>query len=140
FDTIAFQKARARGSRWFSLWTLDLIDGEARNITEVAVSANAAIVCPSWSPDGKKLTFSTIVAPAMTAANGKPQGQQDIWTVNADGTNKHRVTDGNGASGTPYWAPNNRIFFVSNRGGAECIWSASSDQTKTATANVDTGE
>ena len=102
-DRIAFQRARQRGSRWFSLWTLDLIDGEARRVTEVAVSSNAAIVSPAWSPDGQKLTFGTIVDP-QRSTNGKSDGQQDVWTVNADGTNKHRLTDGNGTNLSPFWA------------------------------------
>jgi TolB protein len=125
-DQIAFQRARQRGSRWFSLWTLDLVNGEARNVTEVAVSANAAIVSPSWSPDGGKLAFSTIVDPSAADAHGKPQGPQDIWTVNADGSNRQRLTDGNGVNTTPFWSRDNRVFFVSNRSGVECVWSAQS--------------
>lgn len=142
-DEIAFQKARARGSRWFSLWTLDLVDGEARRVTEVAVSSNAAIVSPSWSPDGKRLTFATIVEPARTVG-AKPVGQQDIWTIASDGTSRHRITDGNGICATPCWGADNRIYFVSNRGGNECIWSAHADQTSshsdTATAGAETKE
>src|SRR5438552_2160594 len=49
-DRIAYQRPRQRGSRWFSLWTMDLVDGEGRRPTEVAVSPVAAIVTPSWSP------------------------------------------------------------------------------------------
>jgi TolB protein len=139
-DQIAFQKARARGSRWFSLWTLDLIEGEARRVTEVAVSANAAIVSPSWSPDGKQLSFATIVEPAQTI-NGKPRGQQDIWTINTDGTNRHRITDGNGICATPFWSSDNRIYFVSDRGGNECVWSTRVDSgSNLPTAAADTKE
>lgn len=127
-DRIAFQKSRARGSRWFSLWTLDLIDGEARRVTEVAVSSNAAIVSPVWSPDGTRLAFSTIVDPAR--AGGTPSAvQQDIWTVNADGSARQRITDGNGTNATPFWASNGRIYFVSDRGGTECVWSAQAGGT-----------
>ncbi|HVT90243.1 MAG TPA: DPP IV N-terminal domain-containing protein [Tepidisphaeraceae bacterium] len=126
-DQIAFQKARARGSRWFSLWTLDLVDGQARRQTEVAVSSNAAIVCPTWSPDGKKLTFSTIVEPTKDKG-----GQQDVWTINADGTNRHRVTDGNGTSASPFWAAGNRIYFVSNRNGTDSVWSVKADENSVA--------
>lgn len=139
-SVIAFQKARARGSRWFSLWTLDLVDGEAKNVTEVAVSSNAAIVSPTWSPDGHKLSFSTIVDPAKNAT-GRPTGQQDIWVVNADGSNRRRITDGNGVSSTPFWGADNRIYFVSNRGGTDCIWSAQVDQvSNTATVGADNKE
>jgi Tol biopolymer transport system component len=136
-DRIAFQRARQRGSRWFSLWTLDLIDGEARRVTEVAVSSNAAIVSPAWSADGKKIAFGTIVDPQRTSG-GKNEGQQDVWTINADGTNKHRLTDGNGTNLSPFWARDGRVFFVSNRGGSECIWSAQADAKIDGTAVTDT--
>ncbi len=127
-DRIAFQRARQRGSRWFSLWTLDLTDGESRRVTEVAASSNAAIVCPTWSPDGKQIAFATIAEP-NNSTGAKPLGQQDIWTVSSDGSGRHRVTDGVGLNLGPCWAANNRIFFVSDRGGAECIWSAQADAT-----------
>lgn len=123
-DQIAFQRARQRGSRWFSLWTLDLVAGEARSVTEVAVSANSAIVSPTWSPDGGKLAFSTIVNPAYTDPKGRPTGQQDVWTINVDGTNRQRLTDGTGVNATPFWSRDGRVFFVSDRNGVECVWSA----------------
>jgi Tol biopolymer transport system component len=133
-DRIAFQRARQRGSRWFSLWTMDLIDNEPRNITEVAVSANAALVSPSWSPDGKKITFATIVEPARTNNKGRPEGQQDIWTVNADGSNRHRITDGNATNAVPCWGADGRIYFISDRGGSECVWSGQCDGSPTKMA------
>jgi len=122
-NQIAFQRARQRGSRWFSLWTLDLIDGEARRVTEVAASSNAAIVSPVWNPDGKRLAFSTIVNPAFSK-EGRPRGQQDIWTISADGSNRKRITDGTGLNLSPAWSADGRIYFISDRGGAECVWSA----------------
>jgi TolB protein len=125
-DRIAFQKARQRGSRWFSLWTLDLVDGEARQVTEVAVSSNAAIVAPTWSPDGQKLAFATIAQPTKDL-NGKTGGQKDIWTINSDGTNRQRVTDGIGINISPCWSADNQIYFISDRCGAECVWSVRYD-------------
>jgi TolB protein len=124
-ERIAYQRARQRGSRWFSLWTLDLSDGEARRITEVAVSSNSAIISPCWSPDGKRLAFSTVVDPAQTN-KGKPRGQQDIWIVDADGGGRHRLTDGTSTCLTPYWA-GDRVYFVSDRGGHENVWSVKAE-------------
>jgi TolB protein len=138
-DRIAFQRARQRGSRWFSLWTLDLLDGEARRVTEVAVSSNAAVVTPAWSPDGKKLAFGTIVDPQRSVGD-KAEGQQDVWTINADGSNKHRVTDGTGANLAPFWARDGRVFFTSDRGGNECVWSANADEKTEAVTATDTRE
>ena len=134
-DRIAFQRARQRGSRWFSLWTLDLIDGEARRVTEVAVSSNAAIVSPAWSPDGKSLVFATILDPnknKKTTSTGR--GEQDIWTIAADGSDRRRVTDGNGINLSPFWSTDNRVYFVSNRSGNESVWSVRPETEKVFTA------
>ncbi len=136
-DRIAFQRARQRGSRWFSLWTLDLVDGDAHRVTEVAVSSNAAIVSPAWSPDGKRLVFATILDPnrkTKTVKNVK--GEQDIWTIASDGTDRRRVTDGNGINLSPFWASDNRVYFVSNRSGNEAIWSVRPGTGTTFTANA----
>jgi TolB protein len=136
-DRIAFQRARQRGSRWFSLWTLDLIDGDAHRVTEVAVSSNAAIVSPSWSPDGKRLVFATILDPNRKTKTVKNvRGEQDIWTIAADGTDRRRVTDGNGINLSPFWASDNRVYFVSNRSGNEAIWSVRPGTGTTFTANA----
>jgi Tol biopolymer transport system component len=118
-DKIAFQRARQRGSRWFSLWTLDLVDG-----------ANAAIVSPCWSPDGAKLAFATIAQPS-NSSGAKPLGQQDIWTVNCDGANRRRLTDGVGLNLAPCWASDNRVYFISDRAGPECVWSVHAEDAKT---------
>jgi TolB protein len=138
-DRIAYQRSRQRGSRWFSLWTMDLIDGEGRRNTEVAVSNNAAIVSPCWSPDGKKLAFTTVV---QNVEGSKGAGQQDVWTIDADGGNKQRLTDGNGTNLSPSWSPDNRVFFISNRGGNETIWSvhAGAGSAAAATMTADTKE
>lgn len=127
-DRIAFQRARARGARWFSLWTIDLIEGEAKRPTELAVSTNAAVICPAWSPDGKKVTFATVVEPAQLQ-NGKPLGQQDIWIINADGTGRQRLTDGRGSNTTPFWGRDGRVYFISDRGGNESIWSVAANSS-----------
>jgi TolB protein len=142
-DRIAFQRARQRGSRWFSLWTLDLIEGEGHRLTEITASSNAAIISPSWNPDGSRLTFATIVEPtaapagdvgrrSRTGAAPAParRGRQDIWTVNADGSNRQRLTDGNGTNLSPWWGPDNRVYFISDRGGAECVWSVRADPAR----------
>ena len=137
-DRIAYQRARQRGSRWFSVWTCDLIDGEARRTTEVAVSTNSAVIAPSWSPDGRKLAFATVVDPARTVSVKNAEGQQDIWTVNADGTNRRRLTDGNASNLQPFWTVDNRVYFISDRGGNECVWSVRADEgANISTANTD---
>lgn len=134
-DRIAFQRARQRGSRWFSLWTMDIIDGEGRRATEVAVSANAAILSPAWSPDGKRLAFTTIVQPDG-GGSSKVKGQTDIWAIDADGANRQRLTDGRGENLMPFWASDNRVYFISDRGGTECVWSVRAESDQPALAKT----
>ena len=133
-DVIAFQRARQRGTRWFSAWTLELTGDDAKNVTEVAYSTNAAIVCPKWNADGTRLTFCSIIDPNATAqADPKMQMRgttQDIWVVNADGTNRQRLTDGKGMNATPSWARDGRVYFVSDRGGNDSIWSVAAGSAK----------
>jgi TolB protein len=140
-DRIAFQRARQRGSRWFSLWTLELAGGEAHRVTEVAVSSNAAIVSPAWSPDGHRLAFATVLDPSKqpggghgTGVDAHVRGEQDVWTVAADGADRRRLTDGNGVNLSPCWATDGRVYFISNRGGTENVWSVRPEAGQTYTA------
>ena len=124
---IAFQQARYRGSKWFSIWTIDLIDGEAKFPTEIATSVQHACICPSWSPDATKLAYSTVgrnqyeksVEPSVPGNAG-----EDIWIVNLDGANNLRLTNGDAANYSPTWAPDGRILFCSDRKNIDNVWSA----------------
>jgi Tol biopolymer transport system component len=131
---IAFQRARQRGSRWFSLWTLEFVDGEARRVTEVASSPNAAIVSPTWSPDGKKLAFATVTDPTVQSTN--PDISRDIWLIDADGTHRRKVTDSVASNLQPFWAVDNRVYFVSDRGGNEAIWSVNAGTPTSTVAST----
>ncbi len=119
---IVFQKARQRGSREFSVWTIDYVNGEGKNPTEIAAAANAAIINPSWSADGKKLVFSAIVSPP-TRPNVKPK-YANIWSINIDGTGRQKLTNDRYANLQPIWnRANGHVYFISNRSGHDNIWS-----------------
>jgi TolB protein len=139
--TIAFQRSRERGDRYFSIWTVDYINGEAVNPTEVISSAVAACINPSWSPDGGFIAFSTVVSPDSLAANTPAPGrvsptQADLWIVKADGSARASLTAGPAANLSPAWGPGNRVFFVSNRAGNDNLWSIGSEQALVAMGEV----
>ncbi|MBN8644337.1 MAG: PD40 domain-containing protein [Planctomycetes bacterium] len=133
-DKIAFQRSRERGDRFYSIWTIDYANGEARNPTEVVASATTACINPSWSPDGSLIAFSTVTNPAaIDPASATPvKTGADVWIVAADGSARAALTAGTSANLSPVWGPMNRVFFVSNRSGAENLWSIGAEQAVAA--------
>ncbi|MDG2053801.1 MAG: DPP IV N-terminal domain-containing protein [Phycisphaerales bacterium] len=123
---LLFQKARQRGSRFYSIWTVEFAQGEARNPTEIVSASNAAVINPGWSPDGQQIVFATVVDPTDSASS-LPE-QMDIWTINRDGTERRGLTSGPHANYQPAWATDGRIYFVSNRSGNQNIWSVIGDE------------
>jgi len=124
-NKITFQLARFRGSQWFSIWTVDMVDGQARFPTEIVSSISHACICPSWSPDGKQIAYSTVsrskyekTDPTFAENNG-----EDIWIVGLNGKNNYRLTTSDASDYSPTWAPNGSVFFCSDRKYIDNIWS-----------------
>ncbi|MEX2671302.1 MAG: DPP IV N-terminal domain-containing protein [Phycisphaeraceae bacterium] len=118
---IAFQRARQRGSRTFSVWTVDYADGEATRPTEIAAAGNAAVITPAWSPDGKRLAFATVVDPSSHDVTARPR-EAELWMIDLDGNNRVRLTQDMHANLQPAWASDGTLYFISNRAGHENIW------------------
>jgi TolB protein len=135
-DKIVFQRARQRGTRWFSIWTLDMVDGEPMSPTEIAASTNAAAITPDWSPDGKQIVFCTVIDPQSDQEQGPPHA--DVWIINADGTNRVRLTMGRFANIQPNWAGTGAIYFTSDRSGdgMENVWSIRPERAQRLAANL----
>ena len=122
-STILFQRARQQGSRLYGVWTIKIENGQAMNPTEIVSAQNAAIIQPNWSPDGRRIVFTTVVDP--TAQSGVLPEQSDLWVVNLDGTGRMSLTGGHFRNMQPVWATNEKIYFVSNRAGIENLWCVS---------------
>lgn len=121
---LAFQRARQRGTRWFSVWTVELVDGEARHPTEVAYSDGAACTVPRWSPDGQMLVYCAV---RNTGRQQPPGGEGStsatVWLVDAGSGVRTQVVDSGSSAFNPIWGPDGRVLFVSEQSGAENIWS-----------------
>ena len=135
-NRILFQRARERGTRWFSIWTVELVNGEGLRPTEIAVSSNAATISPTWSPDAKHLAFSTIIDPDSEKQINPVQA--DIWILKADGSGRTNLTTSQFANLHPAWAKDGSIYFVSNRAknGVENIWAIRPDRALEVTRPV----
>lgn len=132
-DKIAFQRARHRGSRAFSIWTIDFANGESFNPTEIASATNAAAISPTWSPDGKTIAFTTILNPA--AHHTSKSNQTSLWTINIDGTQRTRLTNDQFANAQPVWSSTGEIYFISSRTGNDNIWQIRPSNSEIFTAD-----
>ncbi|MCH7814525.1 MAG: PD40 domain-containing protein, partial [Planctomycetes bacterium] len=138
-DTIVFQRSRQRGGRWFSIWTLELVDGEPRYPTEIASSSEQGLILPAWTADGGRIAYSGVTAlsyPAVEAPMVGPAGQADIWVVDADGSRRIRMTSGPGAGFSPVFSPDGRIYFTRRIMGLENIWSVGASPPGSAEARL----
>ncbi len=127
-DKILFQLSRDRGKRTFGIWTIDYANATGRNLTEIAAEPDKALINPAWSPDGRWVCFAEIAAQHL-ADDDAPKSREarlpanaGLWMIGADGTGRVNLASG-GASLMPTWGPDNSVYFVSNRGGYENIWS-----------------
>jgi dipeptidyl aminopeptidase/acylaminoacyl peptidase len=86
-------------------------DGSGRtNLTK----NSAADVAPTWSPDGKKITFMS-----------DRDGDFDIYTMDADGSDVAQVTNLPGDDDSPDWQPLPRTVHQPDTGGLSLMMVAS---------------
>jgi hypothetical protein len=96
------------------IWTM-APDGS--NPTQLTTGSNCNDTDPFWSPDGKKIIFSS--------DRGVVNGRQnfDIWIIDADGSHPKQLTTNGSHDDRPILSKDGRtIFFRSNRGLKWDIW------------------
>jgi len=118
---IVYQRAKQRGSRWFSIWEVEINGSGTTMPTEIAASPERALTTPRWSADGQFIVYCA-VAPTEGQSDNAIQNAQ-VWVIRRDGTAKMPVTDPGTGSFSPVCCRDGRIFFCANRGGSENIWS-----------------
>jgi TolB protein len=139
-DSILYQRARERGGRWFSVWRIDLENGEPRFPVELAASSQMALIQPTWSPDGEWVAYGTAipqtVVTGVAAGAAAPTSRGDIWVMRVDGTGTRQLTDGESAHFGPCWAVDGRVYFTSLQSGSENIWSVHGTEVLTTESPV----
>lgn len=124
-DRILYQLGRERGRRSFSIWTVDYKDGQAGNPTEIVASAEAALINPAWSADGKWIAYVQVPSDSwngMGYTSGHLPPVASLWLTSVEGDAPVRLTSGMGVSLSPAWSGTKTLFYVGNRGGRENIW------------------
>lgn len=85
--------ARYSGSAGEALYTMNASGGNLRRVVRFAYD-------PAWSPNGSRIVYHS---------------GGDIYTINADGTGRRRVTSGRAWDEHPVWSPNGRRIAFNRR-------------------------
>ena len=78
----------------FARWKSDIYTMDLENRIVQIINHPSIDTSPSYSPDGKYITF-----------NSDRSGYQQIYVMKNDGTDVKRISFGNGLYGTPVWSP-----------------------------------
>lgn len=92
-----------------SIWVMNANGKNGRALTEDDLVEDATFTpdeFPTWSPDGERIAYTTFL----------PDGNDDIFVMNADGSSPTRLTSGPEYDADPDWSPNGRLIAFSRDG------------------------
>ena len=135
-DKIAFQRAKERGDRAYSIWTVDYKPGSVSNPTEIiAANEGLAAINPSFSPDGQWLAYAAVHPKTVwkrTEQMAEIPQASDIRFVSLVTGTTASITGGQFRNVMPTWGVDGRVYFVSDRATANNIWSISTERAMAA--------
>ncbi len=94
----------------FELYTVPVTGGRERRVTPAEGKEGA------FSPKGDTIAY-TRGPGSWYRKNYRGSSNDDIWLMNADGSNNRRLTTFNGQDHSPMWANDTSLFYVSEHFG-----------------------
>ena len=108
---------------------IQTINSDGTGYRVIPRSDGTADRSPNWSPDGRRIAFST-----------NRDGNDEIYTMNGDGSNPTRLTNNAATDRNPSYSPDGlTIVFVSNRDGNEEIYKMNNDGSNQIRLTNDAG-
>jgi Tol biopolymer transport system component len=96
-----------------------VINPDGSGLEQLTDSPSARNIRPDWSPDCQKIAFVS-----------RKDGDDEIYIMNADGSEPTRLTNNTFSDIAPAWSPDGRkIVFQSNRDGNVEIYTMNADGT-----------
>ena len=109
----------------WSTYEIYVMDADGNNQQRLTNNPNLDR-SPSWSPDGKRIAFSSDRDGHFNIPGGLPN--YEVYVMDADGGNQRNLTNNPNDDSSPSWSPDGkRIAFVSDRDGNYEIYAMDAD-------------
>lgn len=82
------------------------MEGSGGRVTTLFDVPGASDSAPAWSPDGRQIAFES----NADVDGGNPEGDMEIWTMRADGSNRRQLTRNTAHDEGPAWSPDRRLL------------------------------